>query len=318
MRFVDVAGEHLSVIGLGAWQFGSTDWGYGAEYDDHEAERIVHRALELGINVFDTAEVYGKGRSETILGRALTGDRDRAFIASKFFPIVPLPNTVVAHAVASMSRLGVDVLDLYQVHWPHPHAPASFTMRGMRTLQDSGAIRHVGVSNHSLARWRRADAALGRPILSNQVQFNLVQRRPAEKLVPFAAANDRMVMAYSPLAQGLLSGRYTPSNPPTGFRGRNPVNPLASVRNLERAAPLFDALNDVAERHGATPAQVALAWVISHPNVIAIPGARTVEQLELNAAVADLHLTEEDLDRLTRDPLGLRRGILGAIEAIRS
>lgn len=318
MRFVDVAGEHLSVIGLGTWQFGSTDWGYGTEYDDHEAERIVHRALELGINVFDTAEVYGRGRSETILGRALTGDRDRAFIATKFFPFVPLPNTVVAHAVASMARLGVDVLDLYQVHWPHPHAPASLTMRGMRTLQDSGAIRHVGVSNHSLARWRRADAALGRPILSNQVQFNLVQRRPAEKLVPFAAANDRIVMAYSPLAQGMLSGRYTPSNPPTGFRGRNPVNPLASIRNLERSAPLFEALNEVAGRHDATPAQVALAWVISHPNVIAIPGARTVEQLETNAAAADLQLTADDLERLTADDLGLRRGVFGVIETFRS
>jgi len=305
------------MIGLGTWQFGSREWGYGSAYDNHEAEKIVHRALELGINVFDTAEMYGRGRSEKILGRALSGDREKAFIATKFFPILPLPKTVVSHGHRSRDRLGIDVIDLYQLHWPHPPVPASSTMRGMRTLQDSGVINHVGISNHSLARWRKAETALGRPILSNQVQFNLVNRRAATDLVPFAEANGRIVMAYSPLAQGLLSGKYTSSNPPKGFRSRNPANPLASTRNLERAAPLFEALGDVAGRHGATPAQVALAWVLSHSNVIAIPGARTVEQLEMNAAAGDLELTEDDLERLTSDRLHLRRGVLGAIETLR-
>jgi len=118
------------------------------------------------------------------------------------------------------------------------------------------------------------------------------------------------VIAYSPLAQGLLSGTYTTSNPVSGFRSRNVVNPLSLARNLERAKPLFDALRDIANRHDATPAQVALAWVISHPNVIAIPGARTVNQLELNAAAADLALDEEDLDRLRIEPK-LRRLVPG-------
>jgi aryl-alcohol dehydrogenase-like predicted oxidoreductase len=308
VRYLDVSGERLSVIGLGTWQFGSSEWGYGREYDDVETGKIVARALDLGINVFDTAEIYGRGASEIILGRALSGHRDRAFIASKFFPIVPLPGTVVSHGLQSRDRLGVDHMDLYQIHWPHPHAPVSFTMRGMRRLLDLGAIRHVGVSNHSLARWRRAERSLGKPVLSNQVQFNLINRRAATSLVPFAKDNGRVVIAYSPLAQGLLSGVYTSSNPITGFRSRNIVNPLSSTRNLERAKPLFDALRDIANSHGATPAQVALAWVISHPNVIAIPGARNVEQLELNAAAADLTLTEDDLDRLSVEPK-LRRAI---------
>lgn len=308
MRYLDVSGERLSVIGLGTWQFGSSEWGYGREYDDVEAGKIVARALDLGINVFDTAEIYGRGASEIILGRALSGHRDRAFVASKFFPIVPLPGTVVSHGLQSRDRLGVDHMDLYQIHWPHPHAPVSFTMRGMRRLLDLGAIRHVGVSNHSLARWRRAERSLGEPVLSNQVQFNLINRQAATSLVPFAKDNGRVVIAYSPLAQGLLSGVYTSSNPITGFRSRNIVNPLSSTRNLERAKPLFDALRDIANSHGATPAQVALAWVISHPNVIAIPGARNVEQLELNAAAADLTLDEDDLDRLSVEPK-LRRAI---------
>jgi aryl-alcohol dehydrogenase-like predicted oxidoreductase len=302
MRHLSISGERLSVIGLGTWQFGSKEWGYGAAYNDVEASKIVARALDLGINVFDTAEIYGGGSSETILGRALSGNRDRAFIASKFFPLIPLPGTVVAHGLRSKQRLGIDHIDLYQIHWPHPHAPVSFTMRGMRRLLDLDAIRHVGVSNHSLARWRRAEQALGRPVLSNQVQFNLINRRAATTLVPFARDNDRVVIAYSPLAQGLLSGIYTASNPVAGFRSRNIVNPLSSARNLERAKPLFDALREVAGRHDATPAQVALAWVISHPNVIAIPGARTVEQLELNAAAADLVLTDDDLAHLAVEP----------------
>jgi aryl-alcohol dehydrogenase-like predicted oxidoreductase len=310
VRYLDVSGERLSVIGLGTWQFGSEEWGYGHEYDDVEAAKIVARALDLGINVFDTAEIYGRGASETILGKALSGHRDRSFVASKFFPLVPLPRTVVTHGLQSRERLGIDHIDLYQVHWPQPHAPASFTMRGMRRLLDLGVIRHVGVSNHSLARWRRAEQALGRPVLSNQVQFNLINRRAATTLVPFARDNGRVVIAYSPLAQGLLSGTYTTSNPVSGFRSRNVVNPLSLARNLERAKPLFDALRDIANRHDATPGQVALAWVISHPNVIAIPGARTVNQLELNAAAADLALDEEDLDRLRIEPK-LRRLVPG-------
>jgi aryl-alcohol dehydrogenase-like predicted oxidoreductase len=312
MRYLDVSGERLSVVGLGTWQFGSTEWGYGHRYDEVEAARIVHRALDLGVNVFDTAEIYGKGASETILGKALSGNRERAFVATKFLPVLPLPGTVVGHGLRSKERLAIDHIDLFQVHWPPPHAPSSFTMRGMRRLRDLGVIRHVGVSNHSLKRWRRAEQALGEPVLSNQVQFNLISRKAATDLVPFAQTNGRIVIAYSPLAQGLLSGNYTASNPVTGFRSRNIVNPLSSARNLVRAKPLFDALRDIASAHGATPAQVALAWVISHPNVIAIPGAHTVQQMELNVAAADLVLTDDDLARLSPEPR-LRRIIPGWI-----
>ncbi len=297
MRYLDIYGEHLSRIGLGTWQFGSSEWGYGDDYDNGEAAAIVRRALELGITVFDTAEIYGRGRSEQILGGAL-GDAD-AFVASKFFPVFPTPGTVVRHAHQSIERLGRSPIDLYQIHWPHPHAPLSWSMRGMRRLLDEGTIRYAGVSNFGLKRWQRAERLLGAPVLSNQVQFNLIRRKPADLLIPYAAANRRIVIAYSPLAQGLLSGAYSPDRLPEGFRRRNPANPLSSKRRLAAAMPLIGALREVGESHGATPAQVALAWVIRHPNVIAIPGARTVEQLERNAAAADLILTAEEHAHLT-------------------
>jgi aryl-alcohol dehydrogenase-like predicted oxidoreductase len=298
MRFVNVHGNHLSAIGLGTWQFGSKDWGYGSDYADVEAGRILQRALDLGVNVIDTAEIYGRGNSERIVGKALGDRRKEAFVATKVFPIAPTAGWVESHGRKSMDRLGVDVIDLYQVHWPNPVVPISQQMEGMRRLQRAGVITDVGVSNFSLDRWRAAEATLGAPVLSNQVQYSLVARKPDVDLIPYAQANDRLVIAYSPLGMGLLSGRYTSANPPKGSARLN--NPLFLPENLDRALPLIDAVRAVANAHGATPAQVALAWVISHPNVVAIPGASSVEQLEANIAAADLELTVDEIANLTR------------------
>jgi len=289
MRHVEVHGVRLSAIGVGCWQFGASEWGYGESYAGGEAARIVDRALELGINLFDTAEMYARGRSERILGAALAGRE--AFIASKMAPFLPLTSTVVRHGHASLERLGVKTMDLYQLHWPNPVIPLSQQLGGMRQLQQDGAVVHVGVSNYSLGRWRAAERALGGPVLSNQVQYSLVFRRPDAKLVPWAAANDRIVIAYSPLAQGFLSGRYDETNMPGGVR-RN--NALFLRQNLRAAGPLIDTLRRVAKEHDATPSQVALAWVIRRKNVVAIPGASSVAQLEQNAAAADLELSDDE------------------------
>jgi aryl-alcohol dehydrogenase-like predicted oxidoreductase len=155
------------------------------------------------------------------------------------------------------------------------------------------------VSNFSLERWRDADAALGEPVLSNQVSFSLVDRRPERDLVPFARDNRRIVIAYSPLAQGLLGGRYDAENRPAGAARR--MNPLFLPENLERASGLIQALRDIALDKGCRPAQIALAWVIRRPNTVAIPGASSVEQLEFNAAAADIELTEEQDARLSSE-----------------
>ena len=298
MRYVDVRGTRLSAIGLGTWQFGSKDWGYGSDYADVEAGRILQRALDLGVNVIDTAEIYGRGNSEQIVGRALGERRKEAFVASKVFPLAPTAGWVERHGRRSRDRLGIDVIDLYQIHWPNPIVPITQQMEGMRRLQRAGVITDVGVSNFSLGRWRAAEDALGSPVFSNQVQYSLVARKPDKELVPYAQANNRIVIAYSPLGMGMLSGRYTSAHPPTGSARLN--NPLFLPESLDRAQPLIDAVRAVANAHDATPAQVALAWVISHQNVIAIPGASSVDQLVANVEAADLELTIDEIATLTR------------------
>ena len=282
----------ISRIGLGTWQFGSREWGYGQSYAGQEAHAIVRRAIELGVTLFDTAEIYGFGRSERILGEAMGEDRESVFLATKIFPVLPVAPVVEQRAVASANRLGTRRLDLYQVHWPNPLVKDGTIMRGMRALQRVGLVSEVGVSNYPLERWRAAEQALGSRVLSNQVRYNLVDRSPEHDLLPFAESTGHVVIAFSPLAQGLLSGKYH-----RGSRPRNRVrvgNPLFLPENLDRAAGLITVLREVADAHSATPAQIALAWVIHRPAVVAIPGASSVEQLESNVAAADIDLTEEE------------------------
>jgi aryl-alcohol dehydrogenase-like predicted oxidoreductase len=286
----------ISRIGLGAWQFGSAEWGYGRDYAEQEARAIVRRAVELGVTLFDTAEIYGFGRSERILGAAIGEDRESVFLATKLFPLLPVAPVVEQRAVASANRLGTRRLDLYQVHQPNPVVRDGTIMRGMRALQRVGLVSEVGVSNYSLDRWRAAEHALGSRVLSNQVRYSLVDRSPEQYLLPFAESTGHIVIAYSPLAQGLLSGKYDRDHRPANRIRAS--NPLFLPENLDRAGDLIATLREVADAHAATPAQIALAWVIHHPAVVAIPGASSVGQLESNVAAADIDLTEDEYQAL--------------------
>jgi len=297
VRYLDVdTAVKISKIGLGTWQFGSREWGYGDAYSKGEAGAIVRRALELGVSLFDTAEIYGFGRSERILGQAMDGHREEVFLATKLFPLAPFPPVVQQRAVASANRLGVSRLDLYQVHQPNPLVPDTVIMRGMRALQRIGLVGEVGVSNYPLARWKAAEEALGSRVLSNQVRFSLAAPGPADDLVPYAERTGHVVIAYSPLAQGFLSGRYDGTNRP-----RNRVrsfNALFLPVNTERAAGLLRVLREVADAHDATFAQIALAWLIKSPAVVAIPGASSVAQLESNVSAAEIDLTDDEWEAL--------------------
>ena len=296
-----MGGARVSRIGLGCWQFGSNEWGYGPAYAGGVAGQLVRRALDLGMNLIDTAEIYGFGRSEKIVGGALGSRRPEAFVATKVFPILPLDPIVRQRARSSLRRLRTDVIDLYQVHWPNPLVPIGTTMAGLRRLIEEGRVRHAGVSNFRLPQWLAADAALGGPVLSNQVRFSLLALRPLLHLVPFAQREDRMIMAYSPLAQGLLSGRYDGTRQPVGtVRRRNPY-----FMHPELYQVLMDALREVAAAHQATPSQVALAWLIRHPNVVAIPGASSLRQLEENAAAAEINLSDDEAEVLLGAAMGL-------------
>ncbi|HYR49998.1 MAG TPA: aldo/keto reductase [Candidatus Eisenbacteria bacterium] len=297
MKYVEVGGVRVSAIGLGTWQFGSREWGYGADYDTRVAGTIVRRALELGVNLIDTAEIYGLGRSERIVGEAIRGRRDSVFLATKLFPI-GLPFMTGWRARRSARRLGLDHIDLYQQHWPSPFFPPRATMPRMRRLVEQGLVGHVGVSNHTLAGWQEAEQALGGPVLSNQVLFSLVHRSPDRELVPWAQEKGRIVIAYSPLGQGVLSGKYQQSGP----RNFRRVRRNFSAEARARFEPLIAALREIGARHRATPAQVSLAWLIRKPNVVAIPGASSLAQLEENTAAGDVELSDEDaalLDRLS-------------------
>jgi aryl-alcohol dehydrogenase-like predicted oxidoreductase len=286
----------VSRIGLGTWQFGSREWGYGDAYADRAAVDIVRRARELGITLFDTAEIYGFGRSERILGAALGHERGEVVVASKLFPVAPFPPVVRQRWAGSARRLGLTRIPLYQVHQPNPLVPDSVIMPGFQRLLAEGGIGAAGVSNYSLERWRAADAALGAPVVSNQVKFSLAHAEPLDGLVPFAERENRLVIAYSPLAQGLLGGRYTADHRPGGVRA---ANPLFGTENLRRVAPLLDLLREVAAAHEAKPAQIALAWLIGLPRVVVIPGASSVEQVESNAAAAGIALHADEQAALT-------------------
>jgi aryl-alcohol dehydrogenase-like predicted oxidoreductase len=228
MKYLDVDGVgRVSRIGLGTWQFGSREWGYGDSYASGAAGDIVRRALALGVTLFDTAEIYGLGKSERILGEALGDERAEVAVASKVFPVAPFPAVIKQRERASARRLGLDRIPLYQIHQPNPVVPDSVIMPGMRDLLDSGKIGAAGVSNYSLARWRKADAALGRPVISNQVQFSLARAGALEELVPFAEREKRIVIAWSPLAQGLLAASTASTTVPAA----------APVRRTRCSAP---------------------------------------------------------------------------------
>jgi aryl-alcohol dehydrogenase-like predicted oxidoreductase len=293
VRYLDVGSvKKISKIGLGTWQFGSPEWGYGDSYADRTAPAIVRRAVELGVTLFDTAEVYASGRSERILGKALGDDRETVFLATKTFPFLPGARTVRQHAKASARRLGTRWLDLYQVHWPNPFVPDGPLMRGMRSLQRIGLVREVGVSNYPVERWRAAEGLLGTRVLTNQVAYSLLDRSAERDLLPFAQSQERVIIAYSPLAGGLLSCNYAGNSPPTN--GARSADPFFQAKNLGRISELTRTLRDVADAHSATPAQIALAWAIRNPIVAAIPGASNLEQLEQNIASVEIELADDE------------------------
>jgi aryl-alcohol dehydrogenase-like predicted oxidoreductase len=321
VRYLDIdAMKKISKIGLGTWHFGSPEWNDGEDCARRNAHAIVSRALELGITLFDTAEIYGVaahcrscralvhglavrdtariggfGRSERILGEAL-GEGHDAFLATKFYPTVPFSPAMDRHAAASARRLGTRRIDLYQLHQPGRLLRTDRVMRAVRQLQRARLVTEVGISNGSLAAWSTAEKALGSRVLSNQVAYSLVARSAERDLLPFAESNGRFVIAHSPLARGFLTGKYDRRKAPPDVSRSS--TPLFLPENLDRAAELMATLREVAHAHSATPAQVALAWVIRHPAVAAIPGAVNIEQLEENAAAADIELAEAEYKAL--------------------
>jgi myo-inositol catabolism protein IolS len=288
------SGIKISTIGLGTWQWGSREWGWGQSYGRKEVLEAFEKAREVGINFIDTAEVYGLGKSEKLLGEALRGCRDDFVIATKVWPWNLTFGHVLRAADRSLRRLGVDVIDLYQIHWPNRIFPIRNTMKAMKKLVADGRVRCVGVSNFNLKQMEAAQEALAPlDVASNQVKYNLLDRRIESELLPAAQRGGVMIIAYSPLAKGLLTGKYTESkNKPSSLVQKS--SPRFSTRNLKRMEPVLQALSNIAMTHQKTPSQVALNWLISKEDVVAIPGTKTYGNVTDSAGSTDWRMTQDE------------------------
>ncbi len=294
-------GIQVSPLGIGTWAWGDkVFWQYGQDHSDADIEAAYQTSLAYGINFFDTAEVYGLGRSERLLGQYARQAGWPVVIASKFFPF-PWRLSKVQQQRAlrkSLERLGVDSIDLYQIHWPFPPRSIDTWMDGLADVVEAGLVKAVGVSNYNVAQTQRAHTALARrgiPLASNQVEYSLWQRKPETSgLLEVCRQLDVTLIAYSPLAQGLLTGKYTPQNPPPGVRGRRYGRVLAKVQ------PLVGLLRELGAAHsGKTPAQVALNWAICK-GAVPIPGAKNARQAMDNAGALGWRLSPDQVQALDR------------------
>jgi aryl-alcohol dehydrogenase-like predicted oxidoreductase len=287
-------------FGLGTWQWGDRFmWNYGQGYGAADWRAAFDASLAAGVTLFDTAEVYGMGRSEKYLGQFLrTAKTTAPVVATKFFPFPwRLGQRALARALrGSLRRLGLPAVDIYQIHWPFPPVAIETWMEALADAVDARLIRAAGISNYNSAQTRQAYAALtqrGVRLASNQVPFSLLDRRIEHNgLLALCQELDIRVIAYSPLAQGLLGGTYTAENPPPGLRGWR----YAQV--LRRLEPLVQALREAGEAHGGkTPAQVALNWCLCK-GTLPIPGAKNAQQAEQNSGALGWRLTRTEVARL--------------------
>ncbi len=297
-------GEKVSRIGLGVWQF-SESWGV-TEYED--AKKIVEAAFDAGINFFDTAIVYGMGKSEEFLGRAIRelGIRDEVFIATKIPGEMLARDDVFKATQNSLRRLGVDVIDLTQVHWPPcwHNIPTCEYMRALEQLVLQGRIRYIGLSDFPVELVEAARNCLSTTdIVSIQIRYNLVEREAEAELIPYALQNDLAVIPWSPLAKGALTGKYTPENLPE-FQDVRAREPLFTRENMEQIYEVVKVLEELSGKYGKTPAQLALRWLLdAYPNTLPIPGAKRPEQARDNAGAMGWSLAHEDwlrIDQVSR------------------
>jgi aryl-alcohol dehydrogenase-like predicted oxidoreductase len=290
---------HAIEMGLGAWQWGDrVMWAYGQKYSDKEIREAFDVSLNLGVRFVDTAEIYGSGYSERLLGKFLKEIDQPVLVATKFFPWPwKITKGFIPRALkGSLDRLGLDSVDLYQIHWSTPTLSPETMMEGMVECVKRGMTRTVGVSNFDEKHMIRAYTTLARygiPLASNQVQYSLLTR-DVEKNGTLARCKELGIrlIAYSPLEKGLLTGKYTSENPPPGVRGSQ-YGDL-----LKKLPPVIKLLQEIGQNHnGKTASQVSLNWLICK-GTLPIPGAKNIKQAEENAGGAGWRLTEEEVARL--------------------
>jgi aryl-alcohol dehydrogenase-like predicted oxidoreductase len=299
-------GLEITRVGFGAWAIGGGGWEFGwGPQDDDESLAAIHSALEQGVNWIDTAAAYGFGRSEQIVGRALEGLAQRPYVFTKCSLLEGAGRQVVhslrrdsilGEAEASLKRLGVDAIDLYQIHWPIPAADIEEGWAALAELKQQGLVRHIGVSNFDVGQLRRIQQIA--PVETLQPQYSLVERDAEQELLPFAERERIGVIVYSPMGSGMLTGKMT----------RERIERMADddwrkhderfrEPQLSQNLKLVERLRAVADRHESTPGAVAIAWTLRNPAVDgAIVGFRAPDQVDPVLGAANLELTDDDLD----------------------
>ena len=321
MRYKKFGNSDLetSAIGFGGWPMGSGHYG---SFDEQQVIRAIHRSIELGVTLFDTAAIYGWGEGEKLLGRAIAGRRDEIVLVSKGGLVWDQPGldgkvrprdsskeTLAKGLDESLSRLGVDHLDLLLIHWPDEERPMSEPMEAFAEFQKQGKIRYGGVSNHSPQQM--AECLEVFPIITNQVGYHLFDLRTEPEIIPFCRDNGIGIMAYGSLAHGLLTGTMTPE---TTFedddwrRGLSAFGqPLFQGQHFLDNLKKVDRLKEIAADRGFSVAQLALAWVASEPTVsTALVGTRRPDEMEENAAAGDWQMSPEEREEIRSVMTGRR------------
>jgi aryl-alcohol dehydrogenase-like predicted oxidoreductase len=304
MQTRKLGGEGLEVSAMGLGCMGMSEF-YGTANED-EAVATIHRALDLGVTFLDTADMYGPFTNERLVGRAVAGRRDEVVIATKFgnergedgsfLGINGRPEYVRRACDASLERLGVETIDLYYQHRVDKTVPIEETVGAMAELVGQGKVRHLGLSEASPETIRRAHAV--HPISALQTEYSLWTRDPEQEVLPTVRELGIGFVAYSPLGRGFLSGRITSTDdlPENDFRRRNP---RFQRGNLDQNLQLVERVREIAEEKGATPGQLALAWLLHRgEDIVPIPGTKRRKYLEENIAAAEIELTDDDLGRL--------------------
>ncbi|MGG6293153.1 aldo/keto reductase [Leptolyngbya sp. AN02str] len=299
---------HLTPVGFGAWAIGGGGWAFGwGPQEDQESVEAIQRSLDLGVNWIDTAAIYGLGHSEEIVAKALSGRSNKPYIFTKCSMIWDKQGNISRSLKAdslrkevedSLRRLQVDVIDLYQVHWPNPDAEIEEGWETLAQLKDEGKVRYIGVSNFNVEQMQRAQAIA--PITSLQPPYSLVKPAVETEILPFCKANNIGVIVYSPMQSGLLTGKMTAervANMPDNDWRKN--NSEFQEPRLSRNLQLVEVLREIGAAHGRAPGEVAIAWTLNNPAVTAaIVGGRNAQQVEGIIGAAEYRLSDDELSKI--------------------